>query len=113
MTVMLSGNEGIPIEVEAEAGELIAELYSVGWKVSTSRYDAKSFGNWYVDLCRAGHTMRLVKGRSQYMIAGPPTREIKAAGLWKAFDDFQEFRHVLIKWATDPDVSIGGINSAG
>jgi hypothetical protein len=113
IAAMLSGNESIPIEVEVEAGKLISELHSAGWTVSTSHYDAKLFGNWYVDLTRAGHTMRLVKERSQYMIAGLPIQQIKAAGLWKAFDDFQEFRHVLIKWANDPDVSIGEVNSAG
>ena len=96
---MLSGNEWVPVEVEAEAGELISELHSAGWTVSTSHYDGNSFGNWYIDVHRAGRNICLVKDRSQYMIAGPPTPEIKAAGLWKAFDDLQEFREVLIRWA--------------
>jgi hypothetical protein len=105
---MVSASGNIPVEVETEAGELIAELHSAGWTVSTSRYDGKSFGNWYVDLRRADLTLRLVKDRSQYMVDGPPTNEIKAAGLYRAFDDLEEFRHAIVKWATDPNVSIGG-----
>jgi hypothetical protein len=107
ITAMVSGSGNIPVEVETEAGELIAELNSAGWTVSTSHYDAKSFGNWYVDLRRADLTLRLVKDRSQYMIGGPPTKTIKATGLWRAFDDLEEFRHAIVKWATDPNVSIG------
>ena len=99
MFAMLSGNARVPAEVQAEAGELISDLHFAGWTVSTAHYDADSFGNWYVDVCRAGRTIRLVKDRSQYMIAGPRTPEIKAAGLWKGFDDIREFRHALIKWA--------------
>jgi hypothetical protein len=34
--------------------------------------------------------MRPAKERSRYMIAGLLIQEIKAVGLWKAFDDFQE-----------------------
>ena len=99
MFAMHSGNELVPVEVDAEAGELISELHSAGWTVSTSHYDANLFGNWYIDLCRAGRTIRLVKDRSQYMIAGPPTPEIEAAGLWKAFDNLADFHRELIEWA--------------
>jgi hypothetical protein len=96
---MFNGDEWVSVEVEAEVGELISELLSVGWTVSTSHYDATLFGNWYIDVTRADRTIRLVKDRSQYMIEGSPTPEIKAAGLWKAFDSFEEFRRELIEWA--------------
>ena len=92
MFAMLSGNEWVPVEVLSEAGEVISELHSAGWTVSTSRYDASLFGNWYIDLCRAGRTIRLSKDRSQFLIDGPPVLEMRAAGLWRAFDDLQEFR---------------------
>jgi hypothetical protein len=96
--------DNMPAEVEAEAGELIAELHSAGWTVSRSHYDARVFGNWYVDLRRADLTLRLVKDRSQYMVDGLPINEIKAAGLWRAFDDLEDFRHTVVKWATDPNL---------
>jgi hypothetical protein len=107
MVAMLSGDQDLPVVVETEAGALISDLREAGWTVSGFRYDANYFGNWYVDLFRAGLTIRLVKDRSQYMIDGPPSEEIKAAGLWRAFDDLEEFRRAIIKWATNADVSIG------
>jgi len=58
------------------------------------------FGNWQVKLHRAGNLLELVKDRSQYMVGGPPTEAIKAAGLWRAFDDLEEFRSALVKWAS-------------
>ena len=53
-----------------EAGELIAELRAFGWIVSAPQFDAGSFGNWFVDLQRGSRTLRLVKDRSQFMLAG-------------------------------------------
>jgi hypothetical protein len=98
MPAMLSGNQSIPVEVETEAGELISELRSAGWKVSISHYEAKSFGNWYLDVTHAVRTIHLVKDRSQYMITRQSPPELNAAGLWRAFDNLQEFRHLLIRW---------------
>jgi hypothetical protein len=57
IAAMVSGNENISVEIETEAGELIAELHTAGWTVFNSRYDAKAFGNWYVDLRRADLTL--------------------------------------------------------
>lgn len=101
---MLSDQENLPDQVEKEAGSLIAELCAARWIVFSSRYDSQSFGNWYVELCRAGLTFRIVKDRSKYMIDGPPKSELQPAGLWRAFDDFEEFRQAVAKWATKPDV---------
>jgi hypothetical protein len=103
MMTMGSESEDLPIELETEAGALISELRETGWTVSAFRYDAKSFGDWYVDLRCEDRMVRLVKDRSQYMIDGP-TEEIKAAGLWKAFNDFGEFRRAINNWVTKPYV---------
>jgi hypothetical protein len=92
--------KGLPVEVEKEVGGLIAQLQSAGWTVSAHRYDTKSFGNWYVDLYRGNQRIRLVKDRSQYSIDGSHVDSIKAAGLSKAFDDLNEFRQSVSKFAT-------------
>jgi hypothetical protein len=61
--------------------------------------DAGSFGNWFVDLQRGSRTLRLVKDRSQFMLAGPPTQAMRDAGLWRAFDSFEKFSVAIRNWA--------------
>ena len=90
----------LPVEVEKEAGPLLAELRAGGWQVSASEYDASAFGNWLVDMQRDGVVMRLVKDRSQYMVTGPPEEVLKAAGLWRAFDSLNELQTTVARWAT-------------
>ena len=105
MSAMPDEDEKLPSEVEAEAGALLSELRADGWTVCASGYNAQEFGNWYVDLRRADNAIRLVKDRSQYMIDGPPTEAIKTAGLWRAFENLDEFRQLVIKWAGNPSAS--------
>ena len=107
MTPMSTHDENFAPGIEPEARALISELRAAGWIVSASNYDSKSFGNWWVDLHHTGHVIRLVKDRSQYMIDGPQTEAIKAAGLWKAFDNMAEFRHAVIKCAVNSDLLTG------
>jgi hypothetical protein len=92
-------NKMLPVEIAKEADELISELQAIGWTISAAHYDARSFGNWYVDLCKANDRIRLTKDRSQYTFSGPSIPEIQAAALWKAFDNLEEFRHAVAKWA--------------
>jgi hypothetical protein len=66
--------------------------------VNDCYYDPETFGNWYVDLTRGDVTIRLVKDRSQYYVAGP-TESIKAAGLWKSFAELNDFRDAVASWA--------------
>jgi hypothetical protein len=94
--------EKLPDKVEAEAASLLAELRALGWTVFAYRHDPRHFDNWSIDLQLAARTIRLVKDRSQYMFDGPRTEELKAAGLWKAFDDFEEFRQAVILWVNQP-----------
>jgi hypothetical protein len=100
MAAMLSSGEDVPVEIESEIGALISQLRGAGWVVSASRYDAKSFGNWCVGLYRADRLIRLSKDRSQYLMDGSDIEEIKAAGLWKAFDDLEELLKAVSKWIT-------------
>ena len=89
----------LPVEVEKEAGPLLAELRAGGWQVYASEYDDSAFGNWSVDLQRDGVVMRLVKDRSQYMVTGPPEEVLKAAGLWRAFHSLNELQTTVARWA--------------
>ena len=90
----------VPVEIERDAGTLLAELRAGGWHVSASEYDATAFGNWLVDLQRDGVAIRLLKDRSQYMVTGLSTEVLKAAGLWQAFDSLEELQMTLARWAT-------------
>jgi hypothetical protein len=35
------------------------------------------------------------------MLSGPSIKELQAAGLWKAFDDLDEFCRVITRWASE------------
>jgi hypothetical protein len=106
MTVIRSDDGRLPGEVAKEIGALVSQLQAVGWTVSFAQYDPKMFGGWYVDLGRADQTIRLTKDRSQYILSGPSIKELQAAGLWKAFDDLDEFCRAAIHWATERIQSI-------
>jgi hypothetical protein len=97
---MPDGSEVLLPNLAKEIGSLISQLHTAGWTVSFAKYDAKSFGNWYVGLCHADNVIRLTKDRSQYLFSGPPPKEIEAAGLWRSFDDLGQFCNAVIKWAT-------------
>jgi hypothetical protein len=99
---MTHNGADLPLEIEQEAGALISNLQAAGWTVSDAFYDRQAFGNWYVNLHRAGVPIQLVKDRSQYMVHGPSKEEQEAAGLWIAFNSFEEFRQAVVKWAAKP-----------
>ena len=95
------GPDNLPDDIAREARLLISALQTAGWTLLEARYDAKTMGNWYLDLARDGLSLRLVKDRSQFFIDGPPVEELKAAGLWRAFEDFAEFQQVIVNWMID------------
>jgi hypothetical protein len=95
---MQENDNTLPDEIKAEAETLFSKLYDAGWIVSSSAYSFNSFGNWYVELSRAGSRIRIAKDRYQYLIEGSPEKKIKAAGLWRAFNNYEDFRHAVIKW---------------
>ena len=96
---MPEGGFKVPVEVEKEAGPLLAELRAGGWQVSASEYDASAFGDWSVELRRDGVVMRLLKDRSQYMVTGLPNEVLKTAGLWQAFDSLNDLQTTVARWA--------------
>jgi hypothetical protein len=92
------GPDNLPADIAREAGLLISTLQTEGWILLEARYDAKTMGNWYIDLASDDLSLRLVKDRSQFFIEGPAVEELKAAGLWGAFEDFAEFQQVIVNW---------------
>jgi hypothetical protein len=98
-SIMPSDHYELPIEIAKDADSLISTLRASGWILVEAHYDAKTMGNWYVDLTRGGLSLRLVKDRSQFFVSGPPAVELRSAGLWRAFDDFAEFQQSVVSWA--------------
>jgi hypothetical protein len=92
-------------------GALVSQLQKAGWIISASRYDAATFGNWYVDLHRGDRTIRVAKDRSQYLLDGSHIEEIEAAGVLRTFDDLEGFRLAFSKWITGFDVRSGDATS--
>ena len=90
----------LPSRVKREILSIIHELLDMGWQISFVRYDARSFGNWHVDLIRPNSDVRVVKDRSQYFATGPAFNVLQKAGLGKSFDDPEQFRQTLAGWAT-------------
>ena len=92
-------SQSVAPEIQADIGELISNLQTLGWRVTHSHYYAKVCGDWYIDFEGSASPIRLVKDRSQYMVMEVPIEILKAAGLWRAFDDLAEFQATVIKWA--------------
>ncbi len=78
---------------------MISSLRTAGWIISGSVYDANAMGNWYVDLARHDLYLQIVKDRAQFYVSGPPIEELKAKGLWRAFDDYAEFQRAVVNWS--------------
>ena len=85
----------VPEQIQKDAGPLISKLIAGGWTLVDSRYSPESFGDWYVDLQNGTATFRIAKDRSQYAVHGTSTDELKSAGLWKAFNDWDEISRSL------------------
>jgi len=98
MASMPDGVKELPAEVRDEIEGLVSSLLDRGWSLVSTSYDASCFGNWHIDLRNCGSTLRLVKDRSQYMIDGSEVDELKAVGLFRAFDGLQEFRNAITNW---------------
>ena len=96
--VVMPTEPALAPEVQAEAGATIADLRAAGWSITASRYSPQTFGNWFIDLERGGRAIRLVKDRSQFMVDGP-TEELRAVGLFRAFDNVTSFRQAVVGWA--------------
>lgn len=87
----------LPAPVRADLGQLIEGLESAGYTPIRSVYAPDQFGNYCVDFTGPGGSLRVVRDRSQYTVSG--RRELlESAGLWRAFDDREEFASALITW---------------
>jgi len=56
--------------IESEIGSLLAQLKELGFRVSTSQYDAERFGNFRVESTGPSGAMRLTRDRLRYMVSG-------------------------------------------
>jgi hypothetical protein len=65
--------------------------------VTASQYSEQCFGDWVVELT-GRKSFRLVRDRSQYMVGGDRA-SLEPAGLWRAFDDRDEFVRLVVRWA--------------
>jgi hypothetical protein len=87
----------IPPRVRADVGELLDRLEQRGYRVTRAEYFPESFGDWEVDI--VGPTeFSLVKDRSQFMV-GADRASLERAGLWRGFDDRDEFARLVLAWA--------------
>jgi hypothetical protein len=84
-------------EIRADIGDLLDRLDHLGFRVVDARYFPESFGNWQVELV-GSCAFRLFKDRSQFMIDAD-RRSLEPAGLWRAFDDRDEFTRRVLAWA--------------
>jgi hypothetical protein len=98
---MFMGDEGLVVsdQIRSEVGTLLDELRALGWTVSASRYDRDVMGNWFVDISRMEVKLRLIKDRGQYSVDGP-RQELAAEGLWRIYDNVEEFSRSIVGFAT-------------
>ena len=84
----------LPAEIEADTGSLLEELTELGFRVVEARYEAKSFGNYYVDLAGPICALRITRDRGQYLIDADIDR-LKSLGMFRAFADKEELRAAI------------------
>jgi hypothetical protein len=88
----------IPKEVAEDIGPFLKQLADFGYEPYDSRYDRKSFGNYYVDL-RAGEVwLRVVRDRRQYYIDSKSIDKLRQDGMLRAFDDRKAFERAVLAW---------------
>ena len=89
----------LPGEIRADIGTLLDHLAAAGFRPVGSRYEPASFGDYLVDFRGPTGSLRITRDRGQYMLEGD-RGELESAGLWRAFDDRDEFTQRLTDWAT-------------
>jgi hypothetical protein len=93
----------LPPKIKDDVGALVEQLENMGWQVVSSFYDVKHFGNWILDLERDGKAVKFVKDRGQLMVERRPREELQFHDLWRAFDDYGEFKESVLKSVRDTD----------
>ena len=88
----------VPAEVTSDIGSLLRDLEALGYRPTESSYATESFGNYHVDLTSPRGWLRLVRDRSQYTIETESGEELRKAGLFRAFNDRNEFVSAVLQW---------------
>jgi hypothetical protein len=88
-------------EIESDLQGVLVDLKDRHFVPRNSIYDPQAFGNYYVDFIGPNKSFRIVKDRSQYMLEGD-RHDLEPFGLWRAFDNREEFAKALFSWLT-PD----------
>jgi hypothetical protein len=88
----------IAAEISADIGPLIEQLEGLGLRIEGWRYDAKTFGNFYVDFTGPNGSFRIIRDRSQYILDGDISR-LKELGLFRAFDSRDDFGVAVLSFA--------------
>lgn len=72
-----------------DIGTLLESLAKLGVQVTGARYEARTFGNYYVDCGVHGTGFRVVRDRGQYLIEAPQA-QLEALGIFRAFNSRDE-----------------------
>jgi hypothetical protein len=87
----------LPVEIVQDLQGLLDRLNALGCVPAGGRYDPDVFGNYYVNFSGRKGPFRIIRDRSQYMVEGDRA-VLERAGLWRAFDDREEFAARLLSW---------------
>ena len=85
-------------EITQAIGPLLEQLGELGYRVTESRYEPDSFGNFYVDCQGRKGAFRIVRDRSQYFLDGN-VEDIKERGVFKAYNSVTEFSAAALQYA--------------
>ena len=80
--------------------EFVKVLSHAGFSLVRYSEEPRAFDNLYADFSNGQTTFRVVRDRSQWMVDGEK-QLLERYGLWKAFDDQQEFESALFRFAKE------------
>ena len=85
-------------EITQAIGPLLEQLGELGFRVTDSRYEPNSFGNFYVDCKGRKVAFRIVRDRSQYFLDGN-VEDNKKRGVFRAYNSVTEFSAATLQYA--------------
>jgi len=89
----------LPPEIDDDLKEVAFRLEALGFSATQSTFSA-SFGDYFVDLVGRGRQLRIVRDRSQYFVDADRD-DLERAGLWRTFEDRDEFLTRLLTWLSN------------
>ena len=84
--------------IASDLGPLLERLRVLGVTVQGFEYDARAFGNYYVDCAGRRGQMRLSRDRGQFLLDGDQ-EQIRRLGFFRAFDSKDEFIAAVLSYA--------------